>query len=1035
MKEYINYHKHDDDTNFVVLDVVVKTEDYLKRAAELGHTSYFTTNHGSMGDIYKAKTLCGKYGIKCYAGLEGYIVEDNSSDDSSNYHIVIIPKTNVARKKLNVVSSHAHEFGYYNGRPRLDLGQVLTLDPDLYFITTACFGGVLKDPLGVENIFYPLMSHFGKNLMIEVQPHMDPNQIEYNKKCIKIANQYGLDLIAANDSHYIYPEQGQERTLFLKGKRSWAPEEEGFILDYPDYDTFVQRFVDQGIFTKEQAEEMIDRTNIFAECEEIEIDMSIKMPTAYPELNNEQKIALLKQKANEGFKKRVKHLKTKEERQKRIDGLKYEMEIVEQTTEEVLSADYFLFNEKVVDIAVNKYGGILTRAGRGSGGCFYLNNVLGITEIDRFASKLPFYPERFASVARLLENKSMPDIDFNVAEQEPFVQASKDLVGEYGVYPMFTFKQQGKKDAIKNVCREKEIAPNIALTISNDIESYENDPMYKDIIKIAKGQADTVVSVSEHPCAYVIMNADIREEIGLIRCGKVLCAIITSAEADEYKYLKDDFLIVEVWKIISKTFKLIEKPILPLHELINNLDLSVWKLYDDGITCTLNQIDGEWATSLVREYKPRTVEELAMFIAAIRPAFESSRKEFLKRKKHTSGVPAFDNIFEETDGYIVFQENLMKYFEVLGVTPAESIGLIKKISKKKIKPEDFIVLTDRLKSGWINLTGSDSHFQETWDSLQSALGYGFNVPHGYAYAIDSLYCAYLKANYPIEYYTVCFETYAKSIEKVKRLKHELRYFGLSLEPVNFLKSKHQFAFDKEKGVIYRGTNSLKSFDKCVIENITELQKDPPNDFVDFLIRATEIKMTYLQLSRLITLGFFDSYGRKEKLHYLMSLYIWLKDKVQLNKDVLKEKIPYIQDFGKYAESETAKQYKGFDVEKLLRDLNAMEIAVAPIPEKIEKVTQVLHTGECEPSPTCAGLLVVLDKDKYDKKKFKCYSVKRGEPVDIVISKEMLTKNPIEKNDIITVLSASQQEDWKGGVYYRLYKYIKEKQKDIEKNLK
>ena len=31
----------------------------------------------------------------------------------------------------------------------------------------------------------------------------------------------------------------------------------------------------------------------------------------------------------------------------------------------------------------------------------------------------------------------------------------------------------------------------------------------------------------------------------------------------------------------------------------------------------------------------------------------------------------------------------MSVFEFLGVTPAESIGLIKKISKKKIKPEDF----------------------------------------------------------------------------------------------------------------------------------------------------------------------------------------------------------------------------------------------------------------------------------------------------------------------------------------------------------
>ena len=91
MREYINYHKHDDDTNFVVLDVVVGVEDYLKRAVELGHKSFFTTNHGSMGDIFKAKTLCDKYDIKCYAGLEGYIVEDNSQKDKSNYHIVIVP--------------------------------------------------------------------------------------------------------------------------------------------------------------------------------------------------------------------------------------------------------------------------------------------------------------------------------------------------------------------------------------------------------------------------------------------------------------------------------------------------------------------------------------------------------------------------------------------------------------------------------------------------------------------------------------------------------------------------------------------------------------------------------------------------------------------------------------------------------------------------------------------------------------------------------------------------------------------------------
>ena len=84
MKRYINYHKHTHYSNISTLDCVVKPEDYCKRAVELGHTEYVTTEHGYQGNIFEAYTLCQKYGLRCIYGVEAYYVDDRTQKDSSN---------------------------------------------------------------------------------------------------------------------------------------------------------------------------------------------------------------------------------------------------------------------------------------------------------------------------------------------------------------------------------------------------------------------------------------------------------------------------------------------------------------------------------------------------------------------------------------------------------------------------------------------------------------------------------------------------------------------------------------------------------------------------------------------------------------------------------------------------------------------------------------------------------------------------------------------------------------------------------------
>ena len=938
--EYENYHKHDNVSNIFTPDTHIHTIDYINRIKELGYGCYFTTNHGTGGDIFESLTLCKQNGIRCIYGVEGYIVENPLEKDKRNYHIIIIPKNNIARKKVNMILSHANIEGYYY-KPRIFLEDLLKLNSDEVYITTACVAGILRDVDAVKNIFIPLMKHFGKNLFLEVQNHIDKIQIQINQICVLLSKKYGLELIAANDSHYIYPEQSKDRLEFLKGKGINYGDEDNFILDYPDYNEFYNRFKKQGVLSDEQITKAISNTLIFRDCEDIFIDKEIKMPSIYPSLSADEKIIELKKHIIKAFNKIKKdeHISSSDLKVYK-QGINDEMKVIEET-KEINTSDYFLFNEKLVDLAINKYNGVLTRTGRGSCGSFYINKILGMTQLDRFKLDIKLYPERFMSTARLLENRALPDIDFNVVEQAPFVKAAKELLGEQGCYPMIAYGTMQIGEAFRNVCRTHQLVYDEYNEVAKNIEDYMDNKKWKPYIDEAQKYVNTIVSASIHPCAYLLWNKDLREEYGVVKIGENLCVMVTSSEADEYKMLKDDFLVVTVYKLIDETFKLIGKPIITVSELLNSLDNRIWDIFEKGLTCTLNQVDGDWATSLLKEFKPHTVSDMAMFVACLRPFFNSWRDKFISRDTFTTGSIHLDKILSSTNSYILFQENLMQYFEWLGVTPAESIGLIKKISKKRIKPEDFKSLETRIKNKWIENTGSDKDFYETWRMIQSCISYGFCSSHAVATAIDCLYGAYLKVNHPLEYYTVALTNYADDMERTNKLINELPYFNIKLLHIKFGKSSSEYTMDKKHNAIYKGISSIKFCNEVIAKELLNLSKSKKYksfiELLDDIFDKTSINNRQLRI--LIGLNFFSDFGNNQYLLDIFNLYngVKIKDK-KINKDIQllpsirncntikKDKLEQYEQYGiteyllkKYA-NETAKQYNKIDNIGLLNEL-------------------------------------------------------------------------------------------------------------------
>lgn len=1065
MNNYLNYHKHTHVSSIFSPDSNEHAEAYVKRSVEYGMDSYFTTEHGSMGDIFEAKTLCDKYGIHCKAGIEGYIVPDPSEKDKSNYHFVIIPKTNAARKKVNLLSSWANISGYYY-RPRFNPKTIIeTLNPDDVYITTACVAGLLKDETAISEILMPLYNHFGNNLMLEVQAHNADVQKLINKRAISLSKELHLRLIAACDSHYVDQIGKYERLELLKGKGITYGDEDDFVLDFPTPGTLKDRFVKQGILTESQITEAIESTLWFEECEDIDLDHSIKMPNIYPDLTPAQRMDLLEKEVWQRFEtiKEEEHIEG-DDLKRYTDGIQDEMQIIKDTNEEIHTADYFLFNEKNVDLAVNKYGGVLTRGGRGSCGSFYINRILGMTQLDRFKIRLPIFPERFMSTARLLENHALPDIDFNCKEQEPFVKASRELLGPNGCYPMIAYGTMQLSEAFRNVCRSKGLAFEEFNAVGKNIEKYVNDKKWKPIIEEANRYVGTIVSASVHPCAHLLSDKDILEEYGVVRLGEFLCVMVTSAEADEYKLLKNDYLIVKVWKLIDETFKLVGIPIPPAKEVLDSIknDERIWKLIADGMTVTLNQIDSDNGSHQARQYGIHSFEEGAFIAAAIRPSFDSWRDQFLSRKKYSTGSKDLDAVLSMTDHYILFQENLMQYFDWLGVTPAESIGLIKKISKKKIHQEDFDSLEERLKKNWIDKTGSEDMFAETWKLVQSCISYGFCSAHAAATSLDMCYGAYCKIHYPYEYYTVCFNNYSGDEVRTRKLRAELNHFGIKLEGAKFGHSISTYSFDKNEKTIYKGLESIKFMSDQVAEELYEISKNHYESFIDLLYGIDkQTSVNSRQLEILIKLNFFSDFGDPSKLLYLMSRFNDLAYRKTISLDKLKDLCVEKDDLAKFSAKQTRTRIEELDIDRLIVDWNIdpailekchkpkggwstkkfvrlLGLSLEDDPSLLPYATKIVigsfseinnrgllkyYEGTCVAPPTSPAvqmqwqqeylgyieykdptadkrLVMVMNLDTKFSPKFTAYSLKTGETKDLKVHKKKIFNRP----DIVTAFA-------------------------------
>ena len=1040
---WVNYHKHTSLSNRYMKDSPLLPIDYWNELkARYGDKPciYTTVEHGWAGNYFKQYDDLEKFNkkngtnIRWIYGAEAYWVKDRHESDRSNCHIVLLARTDKGRKAINKILSIANKDGYY-ARPRIDLELIDQLPYDDVMITTACvaFWNKYDDIANIVRHIAESFPHF----YLEVQAHDTPEQKELNWRIIQISEELNVPIIAGCDSHVITESQMLDRDELLKSGNIHYEDEDGWYMDYPTYDVLFERFKQQGVLTDAQIKTAINNTNVLFEFEDIKLDRSLKVPVI-KELRNktqEERNHIFEQILKDEWFLQKADI-NKDKLQQYYQEIKHDIGEIEACN----MADYFILSYMVMKRGQEKYGGILTPSGRGSAVSMYLNKLLRLTKVDKVNSPVLMYSERFLTKERVLDSHTPPDIDNNVSDRQPFIQAQRDLVGELGTYDLLALGTLKFKAAWKMYARAYNVESDTANEVNKQIDRYETakkhaedgetvdihkyiEPKYQELVDGCKKYLGIYDTAKGHPCGCLCYEGDIESDIGISLCkseatGKeVLVANIESGTIDAFGYLKQDYLIVDSIGLTYDIYK--EAGIEPftVNQLLEKIahDDATWQIYADGYTQCVNQCEQPKSTQKVMRYKPKNIAELTQFIAAIRPSFQSMYQTFEQRQHFDYGIKALDDLLQDeycSSSFILYQESLMKVLGFAGFPMSETYTIIKAISKKK----DYIIKDAKPKfiknfAQAILDTGEtddDNKAHEladkVWTIIENSAAYGFNSAHAYCMAIDSVTIAYLKAHYPLEFYKCVLQRFTDKGEKdkVALIKQEMLKRGYKLKDIQFGDDNRAFNIDRSNNCIVQTMASIKDMPKSAPEALYVLGKsDIKNRAALYQALMDDPRINKKAIEILFHLGYFNKFAQPNRLiaeYEIYQKYISAKVLTKSSFDDI-----MIDVIRPCCGKETEKQFREIDNKALITALiKQANIKPATIVDRIK--WQLEYLGYCtvnDPNSDPNDWLVLDVKTTgYGTVYVKIYNLCFGVERTYKVNRQYYSKNSINVGDCI-----------------------------------
>jgi DNA polymerase-3 subunit alpha len=698
-----------------------------------------------------------------------------------------------------------------------------------------------KQTLGADGFF------------LELQNHGMSEQAKVNRQLIEFAKEFGLMLVATNDVHYVNKGDSHAhdclvcigtQDLLSNPKRmgaSYATEQfylrsaeemKARFAEVPEavtntrevadrcnleikfgelhYPVFhpPEHFTREGFLRQWLAEGLFRRYTIHAKAEGKEfviegIDDPKRLPTYKAAESNSEKLEPphvgtydIKEPAIAAAIKVV------------IDRLQIEMGVIEKTG----FISYFL----IVGDFVRKGREMgVSCVARGSAAGSLVTYLLEIANVDPIRYGLLF--ERFLNPERV----NPPDIDIDFADDRraDVIEYVRAKYGREAVAQIITFGTMGAKSVVRDVGRvmglsygecdrlAKMVPAELKMDLTKALkqspelkEAYDTEEVTRELIDTAFVLEDLTRNASVHAAGVVIGDQPLVNLLPLKQDedGTIVTQYSMNPVGD-LGLLKMDFLGLKTLTVIRNTCEMVKRT-RGIDVPIDNLPLDDAKTYDllnKANTLGIFQLESGGMRDLCRKFQISSVEHITALVALYRPGPMDLIPEFIKRRHGEVKIeyehPLLEPIARETYGILIYQEQVMQATQVLAGYTLGGADLLRRAMGKK-KVEEMAKQRATFVKGCKEKNHiADGKANQIFDLLEKFAGYGFNKSHAAAYAIVAYQTAYLKANYPVEFFCAMMTNDMSDTAKLSEYINEARAFGIEVLGPDVNESQVYFA--------------------------------------------------------------------------------------------------------------------------------------------------------------------------------------------------------------------------------------------------
>lgn len=874
---WINLHLH---TEFSLLDGANRIKDLSKLLTQDGYSPCSAiTDHGNMFGTYQFSKSLVAEGVKPIIGCEIYTQGLNGQNE--NYHLVLLCKDQTGYRNLCKILSEAENNFYYHANASLDS---IEKHHEGLVCLSACLKGELPqhlmagDTARAEEFVELMQEIFGDDFYIEIQDHDIPDELRIRRELIRIANDFGIKMVATTDSHYLRKEDAaaHEVLLCISSKKSLSNPSH-FKFNGTGYHVMTNDEAYERFKSLPQA--IATQAEIAEKCNFVFQDTKVTMPefeVPEGETQNSYFVRLCK----EGFENRFngKSIDFKEY----TERLDYEISVIANMQFE----GYFLIVSDFINWA--KAQDIAVGPGRGSCVGSLVAYCLGITDLDPIEEGLLF--ERFLNPERV----SMPDIDVDIEDtrRDEVLNYVRRKYGEDHVARIITFGTLAARQSLKDVAKALDISPYLVEQVIKTIpkkpkitlsKAMDESPDFKKFYDTNK-EMHTVIDIamrleglsrhkSQHACGVIISKYPITDVVPeVILTDKhgipAATAAFNMVELENLGLLKVDFLGLRNMFIIKDARKRahVEEKDIDLYDpkvyeyLADGNTNGIFQLESPGMKKLIKDIYYDTASNIKRTTTPEEIRNLGKkcferMVAAIslyRPGPMDYIPDYVAGLKNPDKViydtPELEPILKGTFGVCVYQEQVQQICRSLaGYSLARADNVRRAMSKKKkdvMAKEREVFLhgnektrdeKEALVPGCIENGISEAIASNLWAKMDNFSSYAFNKSHGAGYSVISVRTGWLKYYYPRQFWTSTLNSVLGHADKLKK------YISSTTDDnIKVLKPSINISvgdFEEDGDSIRMGMKAIKNVGKSCLEIIEERTAHGPyRNLAEFITR-------------------------------------------------------------------------------------------------------------------------------------------------------------------------------------------------------